>query len=68
MELTLNVQGMSCGNCKQAVQNALKNLDGIASVEVHLDSGKVDVSFDEDTVSTEEVKEAIEEQGYDVTN
>ncbi|GAA0464499.1 copper chaperone CopZ [Alkalibacillus silvisoli] len=68
MELTLNVQGMSCGNCKQAVQSALKDLTGIASVEVHLESGKVDVSFDEDTVSTEEVKEAIEEQGYDVTN
>ncbi|WP_188206617.1 copper chaperone CopZ [Alkalibacillus aidingensis] len=66
MELTLNVQGMSCGHCKQAVQGALKELDGVASVEVHLDSGKVDVTFDEDTIGKEEMKEAIEEQGYDV--
>ncbi|MDQ0159544.1 copper chaperone [Alkalibacillus salilacus] len=68
MELTLKVQGMSCDHCKQAVQGALKELDGIASVEVNLDSGNVDVTYDEDTVGKEEMEEAIEEQGYDVLN
>ncbi|WP_411955582.1 copper chaperone CopZ [Alkalibacillus sp. S2W] len=68
MEMTLKVQGMSCGHCKQAVQGALKELDGIASVEVNLDTGNVDVTYDEDTVGKEEMEEAIEEQGYDVLN
>ncbi|MET3683702.1 copper chaperone [Alkalibacillus flavidus] len=68
MELTLKVQGMSCGHCKQAVQGALKELDGVAAVEVNLDTGHVDVTFDEDTVAKEEMEEAIEEQGYDVVN
>ncbi|WP_027964318.1 copper chaperone CopZ [Halalkalibacillus halophilus] len=68
MEHTISVQGMTCGNCKQAVHGALKDLPGVASVEVHLDSGKVDVAYDEDTLTKDDLKEAIEEQGYDVVN
>ena len=35
-------------------------------VKVHLESGKVDVSFDEEKVTLEEIKETIDDQGYDV--
>ncbi|PKR78062.1 copper-binding protein [Halalkalibacillus sediminis] len=68
MEITLSVSGMTCGHCKSAVQDALKNLSGVTSVEVHLDSGKVDVVYDDALVSKEDMEEAIEEQGYDVVN
>ncbi|TCT19118.1 copper chaperone [Melghiribacillus thermohalophilus] len=66
MEITLNVQGMSCGHCEKAVRGALTALDGVESVTVHLDSGKVDVTYDESKVTKEKMAEAIEEQGYDV--
>jgi copper chaperone len=66
MTITLNVQGMTCGHCKAAVTNALKELDGVKHVEVHLQEGTVDVDYDETKVSVEKLKEAIEEQGYDV--
>ena len=66
MEKTLNVQGMSCGHCKMAVEGALKKLDGVSAAEVNLDAAKVDVKYDESKVSFEALKEAIEEQGYDV--
>jgi len=49
-----------------AVTNALKNLEGVRNVEVHLQEGTVDVDYDETKVSVEKLKEAIEEQGYDV--
>jgi copper chaperone len=66
MDITLNVEGMTCGHCKMAVTNALKELEGVKSVDVHLKEGTVDVDFDETKVSVEKMKEAIEEQGYDV--
>ena len=66
MTITLQVQGMTCGHCKAAVTNALQALDGVGHVEVHLQEGTVDVEYDETKVSVEKLKEAIEEQGYDV--
>ncbi|ANB59038.1 MULTISPECIES: copper chaperone CopZ [Bacillales] len=66
MAITLQVEGMTCGHCKMAVTNALKKLDGVRNVEVHLQEGTVDVDYDETKVSVEKLKEAIEEQGYDV--
>ncbi|MGP3562774.1 MULTISPECIES: copper chaperone CopZ [Geobacillus] len=66
MTITLEVQGMTCGHCKAAVTNALQALDGVSRVEVHLQEGTVDVEYDETKVSVEKLKEAIEEQGYDV--
>lgn len=66
MEKTLNVQGMSCGHCKMSVEGALKKLDGVSAAEVNLDAGNVDVTFDEAKVNVTAIREAIEEQGYDV--
>lgn len=66
MEKTISVQGMSCGHCKASVEGALKKLDGVSAAEVHLEEGNVDVTFDETKVTVDAMKEAIEEQGYDV--
>lgn len=66
MEKTLDVQGMSCGHCKASVEGALKKLDGVKEAEANVTTGKVDVSFDEAKVNEQALKEAIEEQGYDV--
>lgn len=66
MEKTLQVQGMTCGHCKKAVEGAVKELDGVSSAEVNLEAGSVDVAYDESKVNVESMKEAIEEQGYDV--
>ncbi|UOQ45759.1 copper chaperone CopZ [Halobacillus salinarum] len=68
MQKTLNVQGMTCGHCESAVKGALNELNGVQAVEVHLDSGKVDVTYSEEKVNQDDMKEAIEEQGYDVVS
>ncbi|MFP7492224.1 copper chaperone CopZ [Terribacillus saccharophilus] len=66
MDMTIQVNGMTCGHCEKAVKGALSELEGIQGVEVDLASGKVDVAYDDALVTKEEMKEAIEEQGYDV--
>ncbi|MFC2947051.1 copper chaperone CopZ [Virgibacillus sediminis] len=66
METTLNVKGMTCGHCKMSVEGALKNLEGVNSAEVDLGSGKVKVAYEEGKVTVEDMREAVEDQGYDV--
>ena len=66
MTITLNVQGMTCNHCKMAVTNALTELEGVQNVEVQLQEGTVNVEYNEAKVDVEKMKEAIEDQGYDV--
>lgn len=63
---TLQVQGMSCAHCVNSIEGSVGNLNGVNSVKVHLDNNTVDVEFDSNTVSLEDIKNEIEEQGYDV--
>jgi copper chaperone len=63
---TLDVAGMTCGHCKKAVTGALKDLNGVSDVDVNLESGKVSVGYESEQVTLNQMKEAIEEQGYDV--
>ena len=63
--VTLKVEGMSCGHCVSSVEGALNKL-GVSSAKVDLGSKSVSVEYDEAKVTVEAMKEAIEDQGYDV--
>ncbi|MBB6735210.1 copper chaperone CopZ [Cohnella zeiphila] len=62
--ITLKVEGMSCGHCVNSVEGAVGKLG--AAAKVNLASHSVDISFDESKISLAAIKDAIEEQGYDV--
>lgn len=62
--VNLNVEGMSCGHCVNSIEGALKTLG--ASGKVDLSGGTVAVAYDESKLTLDAIKEAIEEQGYDV--
>lgn len=62
--ITLNVQGMSCGHCVNSVEGAVKNLGATAKVD--LSNHSVTLDYDEAKVSLDAIKEAIEDQGYEV--
>lgn len=64
--VTLNVKGMSCNHCVKAVKDSVGALDGVKEVDVNLEAGTVAVQFDENVVQIDKIKEAIEDQGYDV--
>ena len=40
----LQIEGMSCAHCRRAVAEALRELEGVSSVEVDLEGGKATVS------------------------
>ncbi|WP_164669299.1 copper chaperone CopZ [Virgibacillus doumboii] len=66
MQTTLDVRGMTCGHCESSVKGALQGLEGVQTVEVDLGSGKVDVTYDDTKVTIAAMREAVEDQGYDV--
>lgn len=63
---TLQVKGMSCEHCVNVIESALKNLSGVEMADVDLKANKVTVSYDDAVVKLENIKDAIEDQGYDV--
>ena len=66
VEKVIGVNGMTCGNCKKAVEVALTNLEGVKEVTVDLDEGNVTVNYDENVVTLGDIRTEIEDQGYDV--
>lgn len=66
-DATFRVPEMSCGHCKAAVEDELNKLSGVEFSNADFEKGTVEVRYDEDRVTTEELKDAIEEAGYSVT-
>jgi copper chaperone len=67
IDRTFNVPEMSCGHCKVAVEGELSKLSGVERSNADLEKGTVEVSYDEDRVSEEQLKGAIEYAGYAIT-
>nr|WP_315020095.1 heavy metal translocating P-type ATPase [uncultured Aminipila sp.] len=63
--VTLKIDGMMCDNCVKHVREALESFKG-ATVEVNLDNKEAKVEIPA-TISTDELKAAVEEAGYTVT-
>ncbi len=66
MEKVIGVNGMTCGHCKKAIEDALNNLEGVKHVAVNLEEGNVTVKYDEELVTLGDLRIEIENQGYDV--
>lgn len=66
METIIRIAGMSCQHCERTVKDALLALPGVRAVQVDLAAGSAAISYDQAQVSLDDMKAAIEGQGYDV--
>jgi len=55
----LIVEGMACDHCRNSVQRLLDETPGVVFSEVHLTTGKVAVTFQQDETSRETLIEKI---------
>jgi copper chaperone len=62
----LTVEGMSCEHCVNSITKAVGALKGVATVNVDLQNKQVAVAYDPQLISIHNIKEAIEDQGYEV--
>ncbi|MEZ5070574.1 MAG: cation transporter [Bacteroidales bacterium] len=64
--ITLDVDGMTCEGCENAIKAGVESLAGIESVESSFEEGWTKVKYDENRSSQEEIEAKIAETGYTV--
>ena len=65
-QATLMAPDISCGHCVATVTEAVGALAGVAQVEADAATKRVDVAFDPNHVSLEQIEAALDEAGYPV--
>ena len=66
VEVTLNVEGMTCDGCENAIKAGVETLEGIAEVESSHEEAWTRVKYDKNTTSLDDIQAKITETGYEV--
>ena len=64
--VTLQVDGMTCQGCVTSVTRVLMAIPGVANADVVLQKKAATVNFDSTKTNRNELKQAIEDAGYDI--
>lgn len=66
-KINLNIVGMSCVNCADAIKRVTSKIDGVKSANVNFATSGAVYEIDSDGVE-EEIKKSIKKLGYDVVD
>jgi copper chaperone len=66
VEVVINVDGMTCDGCENAIKAGVESLDGIAEVESSFEEGWTKVKYDKAVTSVEDIEGKITDTGYTV--
>ncbi len=64
--ITLPVRGMTCAACVSAVENVLRELDGVISAAVNFASEKATIEYIPSLAGIRDFKKVIKDAGYEV--
>ena len=63
----LRVNGLSCPFCAFGIEKKLLDVDGVQSVEVFLDDGRIALTFEPENVATvSDLEKAVEKAGFEI--
>ena len=62
-EKTVNIPNISCPHCIRTIQNELKAIPGVISVDAYMDSKKLTVQW-KSPATWEKVMQVLEDIGY----
>lgn len=62
----IEIEGMHCTGCSSAIEKALNRNKGVINASVNLTAEKAYIDYDATLISVEELKESIEQAGYNV--
>lgn len=60
----IQIEGMHCHRCEQAIQRALGSFSGVREVEVDFPSGQASVLHEQGSVTSQQLMEAVNAAGY----
>ena len=63
-ETNLKIEGIHCAGCSTRLEKVLNNLEGVETAKVSLEEKKATIKYNEEKISVENIKEAIEDAGF----
>lgn len=63
-KVKFDVTGMTCSACQAHVEKAVRNISGVAAVNVNLLQNSMQVEFDENSTGAPQIISAVERAGY----
>lgn len=64
MTTIIKINGMSCGHCSMAVKKALRQIEGVETVEINLEEKTATISSTT-SLDINILKEIIDDEGYE---
>jgi mercuric ion binding protein len=65
---TISVPTIQCGMCKKNIARALKNLEGVNSVQVDIENKTAVVTYDDSKTNLNSLEDAVTAAGYDAND
>ena len=66
-KIEIRISGMSCTGCENRVENILKNIENIKSVNANYNTGIVEIGTNDiKNLDIDVIKETLEDLGYDI--
>lgn len=66
-KIEIKISGMSCTGCENRVENVLKNIENVESVNANYNAGIVEIETNDiKNLDIDVIKEALEDLGYDI--
>lgn len=66
-KIEIRISGMSCTGCENRVENVLKNIENVESVNANYNTGIVEIETNNiKDLNIDMIKETLEDLGYDI--
>ena len=66
-KIEIKISGMSCTGCENRVENILKNIENVESVNANYNTGIVEIETNDiKNLNIDVIKETLEDLGYDI--
>ena len=66
-KIEIRISGMSCTGCENRVENILKNIENVESVNANYNTGIVEIKTNDiKNLDIDVIKETLEDLGYDI--
>ena len=66
-KIEIRISGMSCTGCENRVENVLKNVENVESVNANYNTGIVEIETNDiKNLDIDVIKETLEDLGYDI--
>lgn len=67
-KVKLYLEDLSCPDCANKIEQVLNKTDGVKSANVHYTTAKANVEYDDEQITTDDLKKAVSKTGYEVKN